>query len=281
MTRPALTSSDRANPFFVVGIILLLIPQVALGLGLAMREGRDPASIFGHVTAALAFPAIVWLLIYWVARALGKARSAAAKVHIAFAATVVGCVGQMGQVTQNANKRIQEAASQQVTDSERMGLTIGSGLIRHARFGFTLPDPGPDFRRDSAAQRRVDSAMAIQHTQRDMATWILTSPNRAEAIILQVVKFPSLNEVAFRTFVTGMRGAITKASRRTLLDSLTWRGPDGEYQLLTQSPEGVYFQSRCLPNTRGSIGLIVCVQTVSHDRTDLEFVRSGLAFANR
>jgi hypothetical protein len=262
----------------VVGIIVLLIPVVAVALLqlMAVRESGDSAYQVGRALGTLATPAVFWLIIYGLARALGKARSTAAKVHIGFAATVLTFLGLVGRVAGNTNRSIQQTMSQVVTDSERVGLTISSGFVRHARFGFTLPDPGPGFVRDSAKQQRMDSAMA----HRGMAVWVLSSADRGEAIIVQVAKGISLDEVTFRRFANGIREGLTKTPGRILLDSLTWRGPDSECLLEFQRPDGVYFQSRCLPNVRNGISLIVCVQTVGTDRSDLEFVRRGLAFSN-
>jgi hypothetical protein len=77
--------------------------------------------------------------------------------------------------------------------------------------------------------------------------------------------------------VTGARAGFQTSQR--LIDSVTWRNDDGEYQLDLLLPVGVYVSMRCLPSRQPSRASIVCVQATSARLHELESVISGLTIA--
>jgi hypothetical protein len=285
-TAPAPPLPDRTG-----WIIALLLAHVALS-ATWVSGSRDLVERVGALMGRLAFPAILWLIIYGIASALGKARRPGAMAYCLFVASALTCFGDVGQVSNGAGHSIQragsqegnrtswsipQAASQEVTNSERAGLTFNGGLIQHLEFGFRLPSPGPTFQRDSVRQHKMDSATGVNAAGRKyIVSWVLSSSPRQEILIIEVAKGFLVHHTTLRQFANTIRESTTRNQVQILIDSLTTAGLAGEYRLETRSPEGIYFQSRCLGKRNGE--LAVCVQTVGRDGRDLDFVRNGLTF---
>lgn len=264
----------RTSPVFVIGAVGALIATVGLALLDGTIKSTDAATILGQVAAVVVIAVVLWLIVFLIARLMGKARTTSGKVQIAFWTTGVLAVSQCATlVTRGVGGRNLFLTA--VTDSERAGLVIDSTGIRHSGFGFSLPNPGPDFQPDSTLQRTMDSALA---QEKELAAWVLRSPNSGATLIVQVTKGVREAEANFRAFVRGVRRTAGDGTE-VLLDSTTWAGPTREYRRTARSPAGVYVQIRCVPHTTGDLGLIVCITTGSGDAHDLDYVREGLAFA--
>lgn len=265
----------RTNSFFVVGTVLGVVALLTLAVLNGTVQRADPAYMAGEVVGVLVAALVLWLIVVGIARVMGKARTSAGRVQIAFWTTAVLVLGQAAALaTRGVGRNVRLTA---VTDSERTGLVVDSTGIRHSGFGFSLPSPGLAFQPDSTAQHAMDSLLAHQAA---LVAWVLRSPTSGATVIVEVTKGTREDEGAFRAFARGVQRTAGKAKgMEVLLDSTTWVGSTREYRYAARSPAGVYLQIRCIPHTTGGVGLIVCVTTGSGDPHDLDFVREGLAFA--
>lgn len=271
---------ERPSTVLVIGTVLAFAAVVVFGLLNWMIGPGNAAYKAGELTGILVAPVLVWLIVFGIARAMGKARTAAGMVHIAFWTTGLLALGQIVTLFNRGvggQNLLGSAFLTAVTDSERAGLVVDTTGIHHSQFGFSLPSPGPDFQTDSGAQHVMDSVLARETA---LAAWVLRSQNNGATVIVEVTKGARETERNFRAFVRGVqRNAGKGEGTQVLLDSTTWAGPTREYRFAARSPAGVYVQIRCVPHTTGGVGLIVCVTTGSGDPHDLDFVREGLAFA--
>ncbi len=256
----------------------LVVTEAAAFLNGTIERSNGLSYTIGAFAGVLAGVALLWLVIFVIARIFGKARTGAGKVQIAFWVTAIVLLSQLAVLaTKKSGTLLRNAFLTAVTDSERTGLIVDASGINHPLFGFSLPHPGPDFALDPSAQQQMDSAMG---GQRGLVAWVLRSASSGEVVIIQVTKGTRIDEKNFRAFAHGVQSTTAKAEgAQVLMDSLTWAGGTGEYLYSTHGANGVYLQIRCLPHASGGPGLIACVMTASGDPQGLDFVRNGLAFA--
>ena len=272
MTTP---QPQRTNPVFVVGAVLALVALLAFTLLNGTAERGDPAYLAGEMLGATAVAGLLWLIVFGIALALGKGRTANGKWQIAFWTTGALALSQLIVMINRGQELIRHHARVAISDSERAGLIIDPDVIHHRQFGFSLPNPGPDFLPDSATQHMMDSVTA-SHT--DLHAWVLRSTVQGEVLVIQVSKDTAVSEESFRGFVKGVReSSAGHAGVEVLSDSATWAG-GGEYQFTAKTSNGAFLQIRCIPHTGGGVGLIVCVTTGSADPHGLDSVRAGLSF---
>ena len=272
---PSAPAPDRPSGIFVLGTVFAFLVLVAFGmLTWVLEPGKDIGYRMGELAGIILAPMLVWLVVFGIARAFGKARTNAGKVQVAFWTTAVLALGQCAQVATRVGGH--SLFLKAVTDSERGGLVVDSAGIRHALFGFTLPSPGPDFQSDDRLQHAMDSALAKETA---LAAWVLRSQTSGATVIVEVTKGVRETEKVFRAFTRGVQQSAGKGQgTEVLFDSTTWIGAIREYRYAARSPAGVYVQIRCVPHTTSGTGLIICVTTGSGDEHDLDFVREGLAF---
>ena len=269
----------RINPLFAIGAVLAYVLLVGLGFLNAPDRRGDSAFLVGTFVGATAVAVLLWLIVFGIARAMGRARSGAARVQIAFWTTAVLALGQITTFGNVGTRRLRHIAQTAVSDSERAGLVFDSAQIRHRQFGFSLPNPGADFQPDSTMQQRMDSVL---RGNSDLAAWVLRSASTGQVIVIEIYKDTAADEAVFRSFAKGVRESSTgQEGVEVLLDTTTWAGGAAEYLFASRTSAGAYLQIRCLPHTGQGIGLIVCVTTGSPDPHGLDSVRAGLAFAEQ
>jgi len=277
--RPPPPAPQGASQIFVIGTVLALVVTEAVAfINGTIERTKGPAYMMGAFVGVLAGVALLWLIVFVIARIFGKARTGAGKVQIAFWVTAVVLLSQLAVLgTKKSGVFLRNAILTAVTDSERTGLVVDASGISHPLFGFSLPHPGPDFAPDPAAQQQMDSLMG---GERGLVAWVLRSTSSGEVVIVQVTKGTRADETTFRAFARGVQRTAGKGEgTQVLTDSVSWAAGTGEYLYAAHAANGAYVQIRCLPHTTGSTGLIVCITTGSADPQGLDFVRNGLAFA--
>lgn len=276
---PARPAPQSVNPIFIIGTVLgVLVTEGIAFVNGTIERTKGTAYMLGAVAGVLFAMALLWLVVFGIARIFGKARTGAGKVHIAFWVTGFVLLSQIAVLYgKKGSAFLRGAMLTAVTDSERSGLVINTSGISHPLFGFSLPHPGPDFAPDAAAQQQMDSLMG---SERGLVAWVLRSASSGEVVIVQVTKGTRTDEPTFRAFARGVQRTAGKGEgTEVLMDSVSWTGTSGEYLYSAHAANGAYVQIRCVPHTSGGTGLIVCVTTGSADPQGLDFVRNGLAFA--
>ncbi|HEV2669949.1 MAG TPA: hypothetical protein VGU74_02570 [Gemmatimonadales bacterium] len=241
-------------------------------LAVVLTNARDEGAPFlvGAVLAAVTIHVLICLVVYGVARVIGRGRTRVGRARLVFFTTgTLFLLNTAALATRFADTR--------VTDAERHGLQVTKDSLRHAAFGFALPLPSPDFIPSPELQRKMDSAFAKTPS---MVSWVFQDTQTGAAITIIVAKLTRVSETGFRAFVTGARRGF-KVSK-FLSDTVSWQGESGEYRLDLLHPAGVYISMRCVPGHRPSAGgLIVCVQATTVRLHELESVTTGLKVASK
>ena len=277
--RPAPPAPQGASQIFVIGSVLgLVVIEAVAFINGTIERTKGSAYMMGAFVGVLAAVGIIWLIVFVIARIFGKARTGAGQVQILFWVTAVALLGQVAVLaTKKSGAFLRNAILTAVTDSERSGLVVDASGISHPLFGFSLPQPGPDFAPDPVAQQQMDSLM---RGERGLVAWVLRSTSSGEVVIVQVTKGTRADETTFRAFARGVQRSAGKGEgTQVLRDSVSWAAGTGEYLYSAHAANGAYVQIRCLPHTTAGTGLIVCITTGSADPQGLDFVRNGLAFA--
>lgn len=277
--RPAPPAPQGGSQILVIGSVLgLVVIEAVAFMNGTIERTKGSAYMMGAFAGVLAAVGLFWLIVFIIASIFGKARTGAGKVQILFWVTAVALLGQLAVLwTKKGGVLLRNAVLTAVTDSERTGLIVDSSGISHPLFGFSLPQPGPDFAPDPAAQHQMDSLMS---GERGLVAWVLRSASSGEVVIVQVTKGTRADETTFRAFARGVQRTAGKGEgTQVLMDSVSWAAGTGEYRYAAHAANGAYVQIRCLPHTTGRAGLIVCITTGSADPQGLDFVRNGLAFA--
>ena len=259
---------DPALLWWIASAVLLVLDAAfALAPGDARNQGAG--YLIGAIMGGLTVQVVIVLVVYGIARLIGRARTGAGTARLVFLTLAILLLLTLGGL-------VGRSGSTKVTDAERQGLDVTQGSIRHAAFGFTVPLPSPHYVADPELQQRLDSTFAKTP---GMVGWVLRDEQTGQSITIMVTKINRVNESRFREFVTGVRSGFQMS--KLLTDSVTWRGNgDGEYQLDVLHPVGVYVSMRCLPSSQASRASIVCVQATTATLHELESVTSGLTIAH-
>jgi len=161
-----------------------------------------------------------------------------------------------------------------VTAAERQGLQIAADSIWHAGFGFSMPSPGPSYVPVPELQARVDSGLAGHP---DMVGWVLRSAEEATALVIQLVKFPAMDESHFRAFIRGNAQFVQCPRGDDPRRHDVVAGRRGEFRFVERYPSGTFLLTRCIPGARSDAAFVLCVQTGSADSGALADVRTGLS----
>ena len=272
---PSKTEADgmkTSSRLFVAGAVILFTINIFISsLGASTAQGT--AYFLGFLFGGAAVIVAVGLVVYAIARALGKARTGAAKAKIAFWTTAVMLLINFVNLVAQGQRALKASSEAAVTNAEREGLQLDADSIRHAEFGFVLPHPGSSFSASPDLQRQLDEALAKQP---DMISWAFHDSVRGQALVIQVTKMPLVHEKTFRAFAVGIRKEASKA--KILEDTLSWQDAAGDYRLTMLHPAGLYVAIRCLPRARPAGSFIICAQTTAAEPNALESSRAGLRF---
>jgi hypothetical protein len=232
----------------------------------------DTAERIGMFFGAAIFFAILWLVVYGVARAIGKRKPPATIAKIVFWILLVLLILNVLQFIGSAANRQAVSGPTAFTAEERQGLQVDADSIRHVTLGFSLPHPGPNFTPSPDIERRI--AEQIGGRTPDFINWAFSDTTGHQALIIQVTGVPGLNEQKFAGFARGLRSGMLKS--KMISDSTVWEGTHRETQLVVQHPNGLYLVTRCVPSLKPRREYIVCAQTFSGEPTALTAVRNGL-----
>jgi len=254
---------------FALGAVLLLPLNVFL---LAPPEGEkhDAAYFTGYIVGGVLVLLVIVALVYGVARLIRRNRPPAFAV-VAFWTLATFVALSFARMAGSGATRLDTT----VTAAERHGLQIAGDSIWHAGFGFSMPSPGPSFLPAPELQARVDSGLA-DHP--DMVGWVLRNADEATTLVIQLVKFPAMDETHFRAFIRGMRNTSGGGNGATVLvDTLTWQAGHRDFRYVEQYPTGRFLLTRCVPAARSDAAFVLCVQTGAGDSSALSGVRDGLS----
>jgi hypothetical protein len=265
------SGTKASSRLFVVGAVILFALNILVG-ALGASTARGMAYLIGFLFGGAFILVAVGLVVYGIARALGKARTGAAKAKIAFWTMAVLLLLNFLNLVGEGRSAMQ-APSTAVTNAERAGLQIDADSIRHAELEFVLPHPGSGFSASPELQRQLDESMSQQP---DMVVWAFRDTVQRQALVIQVTKVARADEKSLREFASGIRTGLAKA--KVLEDTLTSQNEAGDYRLTVLHPTGLYIAMRCLPRVRPAGSFIVCVQTTTGEQNALESSRAGLRF---
>ena len=271
MTRPGPVSAPprKLSWPFALGTLLLLPLNV---FWMAPPEGGKGGAAYltGYLLGGVVVLLLLVGLVYGVARLIRR-RSAPPRVPaVAFWTLLTMMILNVARATGAGATRF----STTVTAAERQGLQIAADSIWHAGFGFSMPSPGPSYVPAPELQARADSSLA-DHP--DMVGWVLRSAEEATTLVIQLVKFPAMDETHFRAFIRGMRNSSNAPGVTILVDTTSWRPGAGEFRYVERYPSGTFLLTRCIPAVRSDAAFVLCVQTGSADSGALADVRNGLS----
>jgi len=263
----------------VVGLVILngLLTRPA-DHGSTGGIAGDPGWWLGIFVGSALVSAMVVMVVYAVARLAGAAKTRAGFMRLAFCVVAVLCVLRLvaNTIPMDASPRVavpSQPSMALVTDSDRGGLRLDQNVISHSTLGFSVPDPGADFRISNQSQREIDARLA-EHPE--MVSWMFKKVDAAEAIMIIVAKGAPFDEGGFRAFARGFRNSATAARNALVLqDDVVWNRTVGEYDLIAQLGP-VYVKYRCLTGSPTRGVQAVCLQTVGRTSNSLDFVREGL-----
>lgn len=265
-------SSRKRHWLFVIGAVPLLLLNIVLHPPAGGVSGRGTGFLLGYLFGGAIVLLFIIALVYGIARLVRRHKTPPAVAAVAFW-TLLALAGLDFLSAIGGRKSTSSATP--LTSDERAGLRIEADSIRHPSLGFSLPNPGPTFAPAPEIQTRLDSGLS-EHP--DMAGWVLQSKNPPANVIIQLVRFPFMDEGRFRAFVTELRDAASHAKDPSILtDTVLWQPPSGDYRLTLHYPAGQFLQTRCISRSRPDGYFILCVQTAGVDSSALAFVRDGLS----
>ena len=258
-------------PLLVLGVIVLLGLNAWIGSRLGGAGEAGFAYRLGTWVGAAVFVLLIVLVVYGIARAMKRARSAAGAMQLAFWTLLALAALNFGVLRVGA---LLPRATLTVTAAERANLDVGPDAISHAGFHFTIPHPGGAFSADPQIQGRLDSALAPHP---GIAGWAFSdSLDGQRTLVLQVTKLGDTDSVSFAAFVRGIRNGVTQRGQlRPDVDVIDWSS-GGAYQLSVPYPSGLYLRMQCLRRLAGAATVIVCAQTTGTTAADMDAVRLGL-----
>jgi hypothetical protein len=161
-----------------------------------------------------------------------------------------------------------------LTESEKQGLELSGGWLRHSHFGFVLPldsgfEPDPAIQ-DQLNQRLVDLPEAF--------IWALRHRAGHQILLVLVAKGAGDDdEPAFRALARSIRSGVGDQAGDVIEDHVEWGGRAKEFRYAAQLVDGGYVQVRCLPSDAvRTEPYIVCVQTLTADSSSLDAARDSL-----
>lgn len=285
MSAPASVVPGRAHPLLIATAILLFVLNAFFAFLLVTSTAdmqRGTPYLVGALVGTSVVAAAIVLLVYGVARAMGKARTPsgrAALVSWTLTALLVLNVLNLANAGTRGRSLSQASGRPVVTASERRGLEAGGDSIRHAGLRFALPHPGPKFSPAAEFQRQLDATL---EGHPDMAAWAFSDAAGSQTLIVQLGKLAQVDEAGFRDFTRGIRNGAHRPGRTTiLLDTLMWQGGDADYRLDLQHVAGIYLKMRCVRRLDPGVAVVVCAQTISPQVEGLDAVRAGLTLSAR
>ena len=273
MDQPQAAPPARSGSGFIVGSVILVVLSGFLAMVRSRAPGKTAAYTIGTFFGGAVVFAIIGLIVYGIARAMGKTKPAATAIKIAFWVLFVlfllNVVSLLGRAVNPRTASAQAA----FTEQQRKGLEVGPDSIRHASLGFAFPSPGPTFVRNEEMEKRVAAQFGGQ-VPPDYLNWMFRDSTGIEGVMIQVTALKGLNEKGFRDFAHGLREGLSKS--RVVSEGLVWDDKKREARLTAQHPNGLYLATRCVPSLQPRPEFVVCVQTVSMQPDGLAAVRDGL-----
>jgi hypothetical protein len=261
-------STTSTRLFWVAAAILL-----ALTAFLTFLRGRptvrDTDYLIGKVVGSGFFFAVVGLVVYGIARALGKAKTGATAARLVFWTMVVLFVANCATLVAQVPPGSPSSNDTIVTDAERRGLQLDSATIRHPTFGFGLPHPGSGFSPNLQYQRQMDEAFPPE-----MVGWAFSDNAKRQVLTVQVQKMLDVDEASFRRFTEGVREGFLKS--KIVDENLNWTPAAREYRVTAVHPRGFYIKTRCIPRVEPGRSLIICVGTTAFEADALDLSLVGL-----
>lgn len=270
------TPAPRSSAGWIAGTVILAVLSGFLSMLRDRTSTRTGAYVIGTFFGGALVVGLIGLIIYGIARAVGKGKPTSSAAKIVFWIVLVMVILNAAQFLGSAMATQQALAQAGFTREERQGLRVGTDSIAHAGLGFALPHPGTTF----APSPEVEGALAAQFggaLPPDLIYWAFLDGARRQQLILQLIAVPGLNEEKFREAARGMRKST--AEFKKLSDTTVWEGPRRETAYVRQHPNGLYFAARCVPSLKPRREYIVCVQTFSDEPTPVIAARNGLRAA--
>lgn len=269
---------QRSGKGFIFGSAILVVLSGFLSLLRDRTSAKTTAYLIGTFVGGAAVVAVIGVIIYWIARAVGKTKPAATAAKIVFWVLFVLVLLNIFNFLGRAVNPRTASAQAAFTREQREGLRVGTDSIRHASLGFALPNPGSTFVRNQEMETRLAAQFGGQLPP-DYINWLFRDSTGTDGVAIQVTGFKGLNERGFRDFAHGMREGVSKT--KFLGEDLVWDDKKREARLVTQHPNGLYLTSRCLPSLHPRPEYIVCVQTLSMQPDGLATVRDGLTLRSK
>ena len=269
----AAPAAPRSGSGFLVGSAIIVVLSGFIAVVRSRAPGRTAAYTIGAFFGGAAVVAVLGLIVYGIARAMGKTKPAATAIKIAFWVLFVLFLLNVVSLLGRAMNPRTASAQAAFTEQQRNGLEVGPDSIRNASLGFAFPTPGPTFVRNQEMEKRMTAQFGGQLPP-DYINWLFRDTTGTDGVAIQVTGFKGLNEKGFRDFAHGMREGVSKT--KFLSEDLVWNDKKREARLVTQHPNGLYLATRCVPSLSPRPEFIVCVQTISMQPDGLAAVRDGL-----
>jgi hypothetical protein len=265
--------TSRSGTGWIVGSAILVVIHGFLSMLRDRTAARTAAYAIGTFVGGALITALIGLIIYGMARAIGKTKPAATAAKIVFWILLVMLILNVANLVGRAASPRSASAQASFTPEDRQGLRVGADSIRHAGLGFALPHPGKTFLASPDAESRLAAEFGGQLPP-DLVNWVFQDTARGQLLIIQAIAVPGLNEEKFGEAARGLRKSVAKY--KALSDTTVWAGPNSESRYVVQLPNGLYFMTRCVPSLKPRREYVVCIQAFSAEPTALAAVGKGL-----
>jgi hypothetical protein len=160
-----------------------------------------------------------------------------------------------------------------LTESEKQGLHLSYGWVRHSAFDFVLP-VGPQFAPAPEIQSQINEKFAAM---RGTFVWVLQAQDPDRLVLIFLARGMGNDEVAFRAMARGISRSAGTQATQVVEDELEWNRRTREFRYGARLPDGRYARTRCLPSSQArQPPYVVCVQTLGPDLNGLDPVRNQL-----
>lgn len=240
----------------------------------ALAWGQDPEAA-GQLAGYGAFPAFgLGLLISWFIQQGHRAVG----LTLAVILCALGPAGlYFGTRSGAAAPTTTRTDADTITEADKSGLVVAADSVRHRDLGFAFPNPGPDF----AIVDPLPPPMLQQMQSGPMVFWLLRNADESEAVVVQLIRGLS-SEADMQSFARGLLRGAERAGATVEENTVQWKGPLREARFAIQTTDGLHARWRCLaPSSGRSRNVLVCLNTVTGDQTNLNAVRNGFTFAGR
>lgn len=266
--------APRTGSGYLVGSGILVILHGFLAMLRDRTSTITAAYAIGTFVGGAVVVALIGLIIYGVARAIGKAKPASTAAKIVFWILLVFLIlGAANFVGRAVNPRTASAQAG-FTNEERLGLRVGADSIRHVGLGFVLPHPGAAFNANPDVDRQLAEKFGGQLPP-DLINWAFTDTTRGWSLVIQVIGMPGLNERKFLEFMRGHRAGLAKS--KVFSDTAVWEETQRESRLTLRQANGLHILVRCVPSLKPRREYVVCAQIYSNVPAALTAVSNGLA----